>query len=39
MRYEIMYGQICTRIDVWDANGRHVRVVYVHRSEYRHWDA
>lgn len=39
MSYEIMYGSTLTRIDVWDTSGRHVRTVYVHRSEYRTWGA
>lgn len=39
MSYEIMYGSMLTRIDVWSTDGRHVRTVYVHRSEYRTWGA
>lgn len=39
MSYEIMYGSMLTRIDVWSTDGRHVRTVYVHRSEYRTWEA
>jgi hypothetical protein len=39
MTYEIMYGQLLTRIDVFYADGRWARTVYVHRSEYRSWDA
>lgn len=46
--YSVAYGQLCTRIDVaewtYDASGkvvdlREVRTVYVHRSEYRTWEA
>lgn len=39
MSYEIMYGVTLTRIDMWRADGRHYRTVYVHRSEYRTWEA
>lgn len=39
MRYEIMYGQLCTVITQWGADGCIVRTIYVHRAEYRHWDA
>jgi hypothetical protein len=46
--YSVAYGTLSTRIDVtewtYDANGkvvdlRQMRTVYVHRSEYRTWDA
>jgi hypothetical protein len=40
MNHEIMYGQLSTRIDIFDARtGCWVNTVYVHRSEYRTWDA
>jgi hypothetical protein len=46
--YSVAYGTLSARIDVtewtYDANGkvvdlREVRTVYVHRSEYRTWEA
>lgn len=46
--YSVAFGAMCTRIDVtewtYDAVGkvvdlRQVRTVYIHRGEYRHWDA
>ena len=39
VRYEIAYGFLLTRIDVFGASGCWVRTVYVHRAEYRHWGA
>jgi hypothetical protein len=39
MRYDVYYGTVYTRIDVWGPDGRYDRTVYVHRSEYRSWDA
>lgn len=39
MTYEILYGQICTRIDVFNVDGTWERTIYVHRSEYRTWEA
>lgn len=39
MRYEIMYGHLLTRIDIFGADFCWVRTVCVHRSEYRSWDA
>lgn len=39
MKYEIMYGHLLTRIDVFHANGCWARTVYVHRAEYRTWEA
>lgn len=39
MKYEIMYGSVCTRIDQFDANGYWVATIYVHRAEYRTWEA
>lgn len=39
MRYEIMTGCTYTRIDQFKATGEWERTVYVHRAEYRHWDA
>jgi len=39
MSYEIFTGTTYTRIDQFDAQGMLVEVIYVHRSEYRHWDA
>jgi hypothetical protein len=39
MTYEIHYGTVCTRIDQFRADGRWAATVYIHRAEYRHWDA
>lgn len=39
MRYEIFYGQLLTRIDQFHADGRWAATVYVHRAEYRTWEA
>lgn len=39
MTYQIHYGELCTIIDQFRADGRLARVIYVHRAEYRHWDA
>lgn len=40
--YEMFHGSVCTRIDQHvryaDGSGT-VHVIYVHRSEYRMWDA
>lgn len=39
--YRIFEGTTCTRIDVHERvdGWLTVRTVYVHRAEYRHWDA
>lgn len=39
MTYQIRHCELCTIIDVFKEDGRLDRIVYVHRSEYRHWDA
>lgn len=39
MTYEIFYGRLYTRIDVFNADLAWERTVYVHRSEYRTWEA
>lgn len=48
LAYSVAYGTLSTRIDVtewtYDESGkvvglREVRTVYVHRSEYRTWEA
>jgi len=39
MTYQIRYGSVCTIIDQFHADGRLAAVIYVHRAEYRSWDA
>lgn len=39
MTYEVTYCGMYTIIDQFHADGRVAAVIYVHRSEYRSWDA
>lgn len=39
MTYEIKHGSVCTRIDQFHADGRWAATIYVHRAEYRTWEA
>jgi hypothetical protein len=39
MTYQVRYCQNLTIIDQFHADGRLSEVIYVHRSEYRSWDA
>lgn len=39
MTYQVIQTTLYTIIDQFHAHGALARVIYVHRSEYRHWDA